>query len=182
MDACVLAGGVYDCPVLPTLAGSLTSMGAVFTFERAIDLLRTYTHGVTVIRELSSDHPEYMEKFARTKAILTYMPIINEKGFVQTTTQKSVPNDIAMLITPRLANEIYTYLSRKLVGGDMYNFLMSDRLKVQAPLDGGESQEYRNLLNDLIPLRITCLSLLAGHSNRFFHHKRLVIPSYTRLI
>ena len=176
MDACLLTGGVYDCPVLPGLAGSLTTMGPIFTFERAFDLLRTYTHGINVIRELSPDHPEYVDRFARTKGILTYMPIIKDNGTVETLSKKNIPNNIAMLITPRLANEIYFYISRHLVGTNMYNLLISDHLKVPAPLDGGESQEYKNLLNDMIPLRTTCLSLLAGHSNRFLHHKHLVFP------
>jgi hypothetical protein len=173
MDACLIAGGIYDCPVLPTIAGSVASMGPVFTFERAIDLLRTYTHGITVIRELSPD-PEYMERFARTKGILTYMPIITSTTHVETLSKTAVPNNIAMLITPRLANEIYFYLSRRLVGHEMYDLLISDHLRVPAPLDGGDSQEFRNLVNDMIPLRTTCLSLLAGHSNRFLHHKHLV--------
>ena len=177
MDACILAGGVYDCPVLPTIAGSLISMGPIFTFERAFDLLRTYGHGITVIRELCSDHPEYVEPFARTKGILTYMPIIKDDGTVETLSKKNVPNNIAMLITPRLANEIYFYISRHLVSTNMYDLLISDHLKVHAPLDGGESQEYKNLLNNMIPLRTTCLSLLAGHSNRFLHHKHLVFPT-----
>ena len=174
MDACILAGGVYDFPVLPSLAGSLASLGPVFTFERAIDLLRTYGNGITVIRELSTDNPEYMERFARSKGILTYMPVIKDGGYVETLSKKTVPNNIATLITPRLANEVYFYLSRRLVGTELYDLLISDHLKIHAPLDGGESQEYRDLLNGLIPLRTTCLSLLAGHSNRFFNSKRLV--------
>lgn len=148
----------------------------MFIFERAIDLLRTYGHGIAVIRELCADqHPEYMDRFARTKAILTYMPIMKDNGHVETLSKKSVPDDIAMLITPRLANEIYFYISRRLVGTELYDLLISDHLKIRAPLDGGESQEYRNLLNDMTPLRATYLSLLASHSNRFLHHKHLVI-------
>jgi Temperature dependent protein affecting M2 dsRNA replication len=176
MDVCILAGGIYDCPVLPTLAGSLSSMGSVFTFERAIDLLRTYGHGITVIRELSPDLPDYTDRFARTKGCLTYMPVITDKNGVETLSKKNVPNNIAMLITPRLANEIYFYISRHLVGTNMYDLLISDHMKIHAPLDGGDSLEYRNLLNEMIPLRTTCLSLLASHSNRFLHHKHLVFP------
>ena len=174
MDACLLAGGIYDRPVLPGLAVSLASIGPIFTFERAVDVLRTYGHGITVIRELSPDHPEYLDRFARTKGILTYMPIIKDNGTVETLSKKNIPNNIAMLITPRLANEIYFYISRHLVGTNMYDLLISDHLKVHAPLDGGESQEYRNLLNDMISLKTTCLGLLSSHSNRFFQSKHLV--------
>lgn len=181
-DACILAGGVYGCPVLPNLTESLASIGPVFSFERAFDLIRTYAHGVVVIREMCNDNREYLDKFCRTKAILTYMPVMANKGQVQTYSQKNIPNDLAMVVTPRLSNEIYTYISRRLVGTAMYDFLISDRLRVQPPLDGGESQEYRNLLNDMIPLRVTALSLLAGHSNRFFHHKHLVFPQLLALI
>lgn len=176
MDACILAGGIYDCPVFPTLAGSLSPMGPIFIYERAIDLLRTYGHGITVIRELTPDQTDYMERFARAKGILTYMPVITDKNGVETLSKKTVPNNIAMLITPRLANEIYFYISRHLVGTNMYDLLISDHLRIHAPLDGGESVEYKNLLNEMTPLRTTCLSLLAGHSNRFLHHKHLVFP------
>lgn len=180
MDACILAGGVYDCPVFPPIVPSLQSLGAVFAFERAIDLIRTYNQGDVVIRELASDNAEYMERFARTKGILTYMPIMKDNGNVETFSKKKVPNNVAMLITPRLSNEIYFYISRRVVGTEMYDLLISDHLKIQAPLDGGESQEYRDLLGDLIPLRTTCLSLLAGHSNRFLHRKHLVFILATR--
>ena len=181
MDACLIAGGVYDCPTLPQLAVSLTSLSPVFTFERAMDLVCTYTHGITVIRELCSDQPDYMDRFARTKGILTYMPVMKDNGCVETLSKKNVPANIAVLITPRLANEIYFYIARRLVGTQLYNILIWDRWDVPTPLDGGEPSEYKNLLNLMIPLRTTCLSLLASHSNRFFHHKHLVWPVYAGL-
>ena len=174
MDVCILAGGVFDLPVAPMLSGGFNSMGATFTFERAIDLLRTFTSGANVIREHNPDSADYMERFCRAKAILTYMPIMSDKGYVETLSKTDVPNNIATVITPRLANEIYYYISRRLVGTELYDLLMSDHLKVQAPLEGGDLQEYRTLLSDLIPLRTTCLSLLSGHSNRFLHNKHLV--------
>jgi Temperature dependent protein affecting M2 dsRNA replication len=174
-DACILAGGAFDCPPIPNLAGTLDSMGPVFHFERAVDLMRTYAHGVLVIRELcGNDDRDYMDKFCRTKAILTYMPVMGHKGQVQTFSQKNIPNDLATVVTPRFANEIYTYLSRRLVGTSMYDFLISDRQRIQAPLDGGESLEYQTLLHNMIPLKVDALGLLASHSNRFFHHKHLV--------
>lgn len=162
--------------MFPQLAGSLTSMGPVFTFERAIDSIRTYSNGLAVIRELAPDNQEYIHQFARAKGILTYMPIITDTGYVETLSKKSVPNNIAMLITPRLANEIYYYLSRRLVGKDMFTVLLSERLFIQAPLDGGDSHEYRRLLTEMIPLRVLCLNLLSGHSPRFLHQKKLVSP------
>lgn len=174
MDVCLLAGGVFDLPVVPMLSDSYSSMGARFTFERAIDILRTFSSGVNAIREQNPDSVDYMDQFCRAKAILTYMPIMNPKGYVETLSKKSVPNNIATLITPRLANEIYFYISRRLVGTELYDLLMSDHLKVQAPLEGGDMQEYRTLLNDMIPIRTMCLSLLSGHSNRFLHTKHLV--------
>src|SRR5579859_6009673 len=174
MDVCILAGGVFDIPVAPMLSDSYNSMGALFTFERAIDMLRTFSSGVIVIREHAPDSVDYMNQFCRAKAILTYMPIMNLKGYVQTLSQNRVPNNIATLITPRLSNEIYFYISKRLVGTELYDLLMSDHLKVQAPLEGGDLQEYRTLLNDMIPIRTTCLSLLSSHSNRFLCNKHLV--------
>jgi hypothetical protein len=178
MDLCLLAGGVFDLPVPPMLSGGFNSMGALFTFERAFDLVRTYSSGANVIRELAPDSTDYMDRFCRAKAILTYMPIMTDKGYVETLCNKEVPNNIATLITPRFANEIYFYLSRRLVGTELYDLLISDHLKVQAPLEGGDTLEYRNLLNEMIPLRTMCLSLLSGHSNRFFHPKHLVSFPY----
>jgi hypothetical protein len=156
-------------------------MGAIFTFERAVDSIRTYTNGLAVINELAPENNEYLQQFARAKGIITYMPIITDNGTVETLSKKSVPHNIAILITPRLANEIYFYISRRLIGKDIYTTILSERLHVQAPLDGGDSHEYRRLLSDMIPLRVLCFSLLAGHSHRFLHQKRLVIPLITIL-
>lgn len=176
LDACIIAGGVYDCPILPSLAGSLHSMGPVFTFERAIDLLRTYGTGIAVIRELAPDDKVYLEQFARTKTMIQCCPVSNGKSHVITPTKNNI-NDLATVITPRLAAELYFYISRRLVGTKIWDFLMSDHLKIQAPLCGGESQEYKNLLMEMIPLRTMSLGLMSSHSNRFFHHKHLVFPS-----
>jgi hypothetical protein len=182
LDACLLAGGIYDCPVFPNLAGSLTSIGPVFVFERAVDSIRTYSNGLAVINELAPDNQEYIHQFARAKGIITYMPIIADNGCVETMSKKTVPNNIAILITPRLANEVYFYLSRRLVGRDVYTTILSERLHVQAPMDGGDSHEYRRLLSDMMPLRVLCLSLLSGHSHRFMQQKRLVVLQLLLLI
>jgi hypothetical protein len=40
--------------------------------NRAVDLIRTYGRGIDVIRELAHDATDYIDRFARTKAILTY--------------------------------------------------------------------------------------------------------------
>ena len=151
-------------------------MGPVFTFERAVDSIRTYQNGLAVINELAPENTEYLQQFARAKGIITYMPVIADNGNVETLSKKNVPDNIAILITPRLANEIYFYLSRRLVGKDVYTMILSERLHVQAPLDGGDSHEYRRLLSEMMPLRGLCLSLLSGHSHRFLHQKRLVCP------
>jgi hypothetical protein len=179
LDGCIIAGGVYDCPILPSLAGSLQTMGPVFTFERAIDLLRTYGTGIAVIKELAPDDKVYMEQFARTKTMIQCCMVTDGKSHVITPTPRNNINDLATVITPRLAAELYFYISRRLVGTKVWDLLMADHLKVQAPLCGGESQEYRNLLAEMIPLRTMSLSLLSSHSNRFFHHKHLVCLSYT---
>jgi hypothetical protein len=105
--------------------------------------------------------------------MIQYGPVSDGKSHVKTLTPNII-NDLATVITPRIANELYYYISRRLVGTQMWDLLMCDHLKIQAPLCGGESQEYRNLLAEMIPLRTTSLSLLSSHSNRFFHHKRLV--------
>jgi len=178
LDACILAGGVYDCPVLPSLAGSLTSMGPVFTFERAIDILRTYNYdGATTIKESLPDSKEYLGLYAKTKAMITYMPIKQNDGPIVTLVRHNAPNDLAMVITPRLADSIYWMFYHRLVRPNIYDLLISDNIQIHAPLEGGDTSEYRNLLTEMIPIQTQCLALVASHSNRFMHHKHLV-PSF----
>ena len=182
LDACIFAGGLYDCPSFPSLAGS-SSISPAFTFDRALDLLRTYGTGLIAIREqLPAENTDYTEKFARTKAMLTHMIIMNDKSKFQTMSTEKMPNDLAMVITPRLADEIYFYIFKRLVGTSMFDLLMSDSIKVPTPLDGGEAQEQRDLVQKMMPLTLTCLALLSGHSNRFFHHKHLVLSPFSLLI
>lgn len=175
LDACILAGGLYNGPVFPSLAGSLTSMGPIFTFERAIDLLRTYNYdALTTIKENVADSADYHREWARTKCIFTYMPIKTNEGPIVTMSTKSVPNDLATVVMPRLADQIYWYIYRGLVHPYTYDLLISDNIQIHAPLEGGDTQEYRNLLAEMVPLRTTCIALVSSHSNRFMHHKHLV--------
>jgi Temperature dependent protein affecting M2 dsRNA replication len=177
LDSCILAGGMYNCPVFPSLAGSLTSMGPVFTFERAIDLLRTYNYdALNTIKENVAESADYHREWARTRCIFTYMPIKTAEGPIVTMSTKNVPNDLATVVMPRLADQIYWYIYRRLVHPYTYDLLISDNIQIHAPLEGGDTQEYRNLLAEMVPLRTTATALVSSHSNRFMHHKHLVSP------
>jgi Temperature dependent protein affecting M2 dsRNA replication len=172
MDACLLAGGVYDCPPLPSLAESVDSIGPSFTFDRAADVLRTYGSGIQVIRDLAPES-DYMDKFARTKGLLNFVPIFKYNSTIETLSKKAVPKDIQTVVTPRLANEIYMYLSRRFVGCEMYDLLLSEHLRIPTSWEGS-NQEMAFLAGEMISVMVLCLNLLSQHSNRGFQHKHLV--------
>lgn len=175
LDACILAGGLYDIPVLPSLAGSLTSMGPVFTFERAIDSLRAFNYDISLaIKESVAESAEYHREAAVRKFTILFMPVKTGKGPVKTFSTKKVPDNLATVVMPRLADQIYWFIYRGLIRPNAYDLLISDNVQIHAPLEGGDTQEYRNLLTEMIPMRTTCLALVSSHSNRFMHQKHLV--------
>lgn len=174
VDACILSGTSFLTP-LPMLESSprrnKTKIKAAV--EMMMSLGRT---GMSVCQHYQDDPKlrqlNYVDKFMRVKMAVQHHIVLSLDGKVHMFDNDNAPGDVHEFMSQRLPDEIYFYLSRGAIGPRVLSMRTSAEVVEYAPLDGGESQEYRDLVrNDLVPLRATTISLLSSSLHRFYQHK-----------
>ncbi|RCH91950.1 hypothetical protein CU098_001354, partial [Rhizopus stolonifer] len=172
LDICILAGFEY-CPSFPPLNTSHVS----FTFNGVHDLIKQHKTGFNAVQAFS-DNPtvsksNYIDIFCRTRCAVKYHLVIQDDGQVRPLHIEYAPNDIHEFIGYRLPDELYYYLMRGLIGPQSINNLVSGVLIESAPLDNGESVEYRNFLTQLLNIRTQTLSLLTQPLHPFYKTRKV---------
>ncbi|KAF7727595.1 hypothetical protein EC973_007356 [Apophysomyces ossiformis] len=173
LDICILAGFEY-CPSFPPLNTNVIS----FTFKGVHDLIKQHKTGFNAVQSYSDDpsvsKSNYVDTFCRTRCAIKYHLVLTDDGEVKPLNAESAPNDIHEFIGYRLPDEIYYYLMRGLIGPQSINTLVSGVLIENAPLDNGETAEYRNFLFQLLSIRTQTLSLLTQPLHQFYQARKVV--------
>ncbi|KAG0166946.1 hypothetical protein DFQ30_006536, partial [Apophysomyces sp. BC1015] len=173
LDICILAGFEY-CPSFPPLNTNVIS----FTFKGVHDLIKQHKTGFNAVQSYSDDpsvsKSNYVDTFCRTRCAIKYHLVLTEDGEVKPLNAESAPNDIHEFIGYRLPDELYYYLMRGLIGPQSINTLVSGVLIENAPLDNGETAEYRNFLFQLLSIRTQTLSLLTQPLHQFYQARKVV--------
>jgi hypothetical protein len=99
--------------------------------------------------------------------------VLTDEGQVRPLNAEHAPNDIHELVGYRLPDELYYYLMRGLIGPQSVNCLVSGVLIESAPLDNGESHEYRQFLGDLLEMRTQTLTLLTQSLHQFYKTRKV---------
>ncbi|CAO3594271.1 unnamed protein product [Absidia cylindrospora] len=170
LDICILAGFEY-CPTFPPLAV------ISFTFNGVQELIKQHKTGFNAVQAYSDDanvvKTGYIDTFCRTRCAIKYHLILTDEGEVKPLNADQAPNDIHEFIGYRLPDELYYYLMRGLIGPQVINNLVSGVLIENAPLDNGETTEYRNFLLQLLSIRTQTLSLLTQPLHQFFQRRKV---------
>ncbi|KAG9301630.1 hypothetical protein G9A89_016700 [Geosiphon pyriformis] len=172
LDICILAGFEY-CGTFPPLT-EYTS----FTFKSVHDLIKQFKTGFNAVQSYA-DHSgvikqNYMDIFCRTRCAIKYHLVLTDEGRVEPLNADNAPSDIHEFIGYRLPDEIYYYLSKGLMAPQVINTLISGVLIENPPLCNGETQEYRNFLNQLLDLRTQAMGLLTQPLHQFYQSRRVV--------
>lgn len=93
--------------------------------------------------------------------------------------KSDVPTDIHEVFSYRLPDEVYFQMFRGLISPQILGALTSGHWVEQAPLCGGETDEYRRFLKDIITEhpnspRCTALALLTSCLNQFWQKRAVV--------
>ena len=120
----------------------------------------------------------YMDMFCRARCVIKYHPILTDEGEVRPLNPEMAPNDIHEFIGYRLPDELYYYLMRCLIGPQSINTLVSGVLIENAPLDNGDTTEYRNFLLGLLSIRTQTLSLLTQPLHQFYQSRKIASYFY----
>lgn len=182
-----------------------------WSFKAVLDLIKQFGTGIAAVGNLSNPaSPEspnlreinYLDSYLRTKAMIRYSLVlasIDSKGKVlplplalppptptsPPMTPADVPADMHEIFSHRLPDELYFHLFRGLISPLLLNALTSGLWTEQAPLCGGESEEYKRFLKDIMTEhaqspRCTALALLSSALNVYWQKKPVVSagPSY----
>lgn len=118
---------------------------------------------------------KYLDKYQRARAALKHHVILTDEGKVEPLDLADAPSDVHEFIGKRYPEEVYFYLSRGVMGPQVLNMLASGELIESAPLDNGDSDEYRRFLLDLSPIRTQALSLLAAPLHRYWFSREVYV-------
>lgn len=184
-----------------------------WSFKAVLDLIKQFGTGIAAVGNLSNPaSPEspnlreinYLDSYLRTKAMIRYSLVlasIDSKGKVlplplalppptptsPPMTPADVPADMHEIFSHRLPDELYFHLFRGLISPLLLNALTSGLWTEQAPLCGGESEEYKRFLKDIMTEhaqspRCTALALLSSALNVYWQKKPVVSagPSYLK--
>ncbi|KAI9838145.1 MAG: hypothetical protein M1837_002640 [Sclerophora amabilis] len=175
VDACLMSGSSF-LPTFPPLENP-TVHRKPFTIRDTVNMILTLGRSVTSVCTHYQDDPQvqqlgYLDRFRRAKMAIRHHIVLTDDGKVQPLEIDQAPSDVHEFIGQRLPEELYFYLSKGVLGPRVMNWLTSGELLETPPLDSGETEEYRRLVqSQLSPLRLQALSLLSQPLYRFYHRK-----------
>lgn len=177
-DACFLAGSKLLIP-FPLLANpSVYPKGC--TMRDIVSLVVSCGHSVTqVCAHYSSDANmkavDYLDRYKRAATSVNHHIVITVEGDIEPRDKERAPHDLNSCIGNRLPEELNMYLSHGMLRPRALNWLTSGQILLTAPYDGGDSPEYQNFVkNQLEPMRMQAISLLADSLHRYYQRKELV--------
>lgn len=173
LDAYLFAGNEF-CSIVPILEPNPPSEFSAYRMRAAADVVRQNGTGYLALNgnPVLENRPKYLEEWLKARALFRHHPYINVDGDVVLLRQEKTPNDVARVIGARLPRELYFYLSRGLIEPQIIDSLVSGIWRETVPLDGGETREYRHLLDELHEVRVQCLDLLHGSKQLIITTKR----------
>lgn len=120
----------------------------------------------------------YRDQYKAAIASMKHHVIVTAAGDIemQGKTQAVGITDSPEFIGLRLPEELLTYLMHGLIQPKVLNHLTSGKIDILMPSAGGESARHQHLVRDqLKPLRMQTISLLANQINRYFQIKEITV-------
>lgn len=171
LDMCVLAGFDYSTTFPPLLETP------PFTFRAAVDMVKHFRSGLNAVQVLSAKSPPatarlQTESFLTARALVRHMLVLETNGTVAPLNRDGVPRDLHDVVGVRLPDEIYFLVSLGIINTQQLNNIMSGVLLEAPPLS--DSDEYRNLLDQLADARAAALGIVIAELNEFYHQRPIV--------
>lgn len=176
VDACILSGSDLIEPI-PQLENSRKQQPRI---KSAAELIMTIGKGTGygVCTHYQDDQLfrsiNYLDKYRKARLAIKHHAILSVNGKVELFNAEQAPNEVHEFIGQRLPDELYYYLSKGVISTRILNWRTSGEVLESPPLDGGESEEYRNLVRDqLTEMRTTTIGLLSWSLNWWYQHRDL---------
>ena len=179
VDALLAAGSSY----LGTFPPLLNQQP--FGFRQLVEMLGSYQHD---IRRLCSMYPhdehlaqsQWEDRYMRVHTAIQHMPVlfgidkVGPRSHSNPARFGRIPQDLHMIVGIQLPEELFNYLYHGMIGPRVLNGLISGKIRVPAPLAGGDAPAFRKLVKEqLRPWRQQALALLAYAINRWFQTREI---------
>ena len=181
-NACLLAGSSL-LKQFPPLSNPATYPKG-YTLRDVINLILGNARSVVRLLSQYSNDPlvqqlKYLDMYKRTMTAIKFHPIITSDGDVDILDKEHAPDDIHACVGYRLPEELNMYLSRGMIRPEFLGCLNSGIVRIFAPLDGGDSPVYQNLVKTLLrPIRDQAFALLAGALNYYYKNAQNISTKY----
>lgn len=163
VDLCLLSG-VSFLQALPEVENDAIN-SRIIAAKNILN--RSGRDGNTVCLQAGDEH--YLSLYRKAKFATKHMVIIHNGGEVKQMNFDSCPSDSHEFIGQRLPDEIFNYTLRGLLSFRVLNWRTRAEIFETAPLDGGESPAYKELIQKkLSPLRARALALLTTSLHRYW--------------
>lgn len=178
IDALILAGSSL-LPMFPPLKNTAQIPQPV-TFPSAVSMLLNSGQKVSHLCKLYQEDPllkgsNWYDKYLRVRMGIRHHIVVTKTGSIESLDRNNKPDDLHLCLGLRLPEELIYYLFRGMVRPRVLNWLASSTALIMAPNQGGESIEYRNLVqSQLKPLREQALSVIAYYIHYYWQQKEIV--------
>ena len=179
VDACILAGTDF-IPSFPPLENP-RKMPRI---RQALDMMKSNGHTGNSVCLTHQEDPQvvlldYLDRYRRSRQAIKHQIVLTSDGKVEAFDQENAPGDLHDIIGQRLPAELYFYFSRGVVGPRILNQLTSGQTSEPCPIDGGDSDEYQQLILDkLSSHREMALALLSHSLARAYQHRKVELSCW----
>lgn len=158
-------------------------VSAVFGF--ALDIVNTGGNIYASVLALNSE--DVISKFQRGILSMQYMPVLKTNGRVEIhnfdesngSKEAQPPTDLHDIIGQRLPHEFYFYESIGLIQPKILESIVYGSYVEKPPLDGGQTSQYRTLVNTTInDFKNKELNLLTQNMARYYQVKKITFKRY----
>jgi hypothetical protein len=177
----LLMSGTSFLPSFPVLSDSTVIQKQPFVLKDAINMYRTAGKSIqnlctTWNDSLQRHEPDWHDKYMKARMALEHPISLSRDGKLIVNQYETLTGDNHEYIGLQLPHEMYHYLVTGMVGPRVYNWLIFLKMLVLPPLDGGNSDEYRQLVSEqLIPIQEQIIALYTSRMHRAFQHKNVTV-------
>ncbi|SHO77073.1 Similar to S.cerevisiae protein MKT1 (Protein similar to nucleases that forms a complex with Pbp1p) [Malassezia sympodialis ATCC 42132] len=165
LDTVLLAGMEY-CSTFPALQDESTGLmhtpGAPGI--RALSMLVKQSRGGFMLCSQFAEHPmvaktAYLDQFCHARAMIKFSLVLSPDGGVvvplplalhEKGPKPEIPSDLHEIFSFRLPDQVLLYLSRGLISSSVLGSLLSGYVIESAPLDNGDTEEYRQFVREYL--------------------------------
>lgn len=181
LDAYLFSGNEF-INMVPILEQAPPAEYSPFRIRAAADVVKQNRSGFQALHNnpILEKKPGYMRQWQKVRALFRHHPYLDRDGDLSLLKADDSPNDLTEALGLRLPRELFYYLSRGLIEPEIVNAVSSFIWREYMPLDGGETREYKQLLDSLYEIRVQCIDLLMGGQilHNYYKTRQVVTKLY----